>query len=215
MLAVRPDQRLWVGRTQARVDGRAGGLPAGAWRRASAGAGSKGQRWYDGAVQAHGPVDERGGQWWFLVRRHRERPAERADSLCRGPAATPWQELVRAAGRRWAVEECFATAKGACGLDEYAVRSWVGWHRHVTLSLFALAVLTVIRSRAAAAAGRKRGGAGLLPLTVPEVRKLLRRLVWERLTPAEQALAWSAWRRAHQQRARQCHYRARGARPPN
>ena len=61
----------------------------------------------------------------------------------------------------------------------------------------------------------KKGGAKLLPLTVPEVRKLILRLVWERLTPAEQALAWSEWRRRHQYRARQYHYRTRGARPPD
>jgi len=59
------------------------------------------------------------------------------------------------------------------------------------------------------------GGAGLIPLTVPEVRKLILRVVWDRLTPAEQALAWSAWRRRHQHRARECHYRRRGARPPD
>ena len=52
-------------------------------------------------------------------------------------------------------------------------------------------------------------------MTVPEVRKLLLRLVWDRLTPAEQALAWSDWRRRHQYRARACHYRTRGARPPD
>ena len=42
---------------------------------------------------------------------------------------------------------CFALAKGDCGLDEYEVRSWVGWHRHATLSLFALAVVAVNRAR--------------------------------------------------------------------
>ena len=160
VLAVRSDQRLWVDLTQARVDGIADGFPAGAWRRASAGAGSKGPRWYDWAVQAHGPVDARGWRLWLLVRRHRERHDERAYYLCRGPAATTWRELVRGAGRRWAVEECFEIAKGECGLDEYEVRSWVGWHRHISLSLFALAVLAVIRARAAGPAGREKGARG-------------------------------------------------------
>ena len=65
-------------------------------------------------------------------------------------------------------------------------------------------------------AGRaEKGGPKLIPLTVPEVRKLILRLVWDRLTPAEQALAWSEWRRRHQHRARECHYRKRGARPPD
>jgi len=67
---------------------------------------------------------------------------------------------VRVAGSRWAVEECFERAKGSCGLDEYEVRSWVGWYRHITLSMFALAVLTVIRSRAAGVEPAKKGGLG-------------------------------------------------------
>lgn len=46
------------------------------------------------------------------------------------------------------MEQCFELAKGDCGLDEYEARGWVGWHRHVTLSMFALAVVAAIRSRA-------------------------------------------------------------------
>jgi hypothetical protein len=69
--------------------------------------------------------------------------------------------MVAVAGKRWAVEECFETAKGECGLDEYEVRSWVGWHRHVTLSLLAHAYLTVVvRARAVhTGAQKKTGGA--------------------------------------------------------
>jgi SRSO17 transposase len=58
------------------------------------------------------------------------------------------------------VEECFELAKGDCGLDEYEVRSWTGWHRHVTLSLLALAVVAVIRARASPAGRPKKGAAG-------------------------------------------------------
>lgn len=159
VLAVRSDQRLWVDLQQFRVDQIADALPAKAWRKASAGAGSKGPRWYDWAVEPFGPVDERGWQLWLLVRRHRGPKHERAYYLCRGPAATPWSELVRVAGTRWGVEECFERAKGDCGLDEYEVRSWVGWYRHVTLSMFALAMLSVIRSRAESGpVPEKKGG---------------------------------------------------------
>lgn len=55
--------------------------------------------------------------------------------------------MVRVARERWAIEDLFELAKGDCGLDEYEVRSWVGWHRHVPLSLFALAEVAVIQSR--------------------------------------------------------------------
>jgi SRSO17 transposase len=161
VLAVKSDQRLYDGRWRDRVDAIADRLPAGAWRRASAGAGSKGPRVYDWAAESFGAVDDRGRRLWLLVRRHRERRDERAYYLRRGPADTPRRELTRVAGSRWAVEECFERAEGECGLDEYEVRSWVGWYRHVTLSLFALALLAVIRSRAAAGpAPRRRGARG-------------------------------------------------------
>ena len=104
VLAVRSDQRLFDGRWRDRVDAIAERLPVEAWRRASAGDGSKGPRIYDWAAESFGEADARGWRLWLLVRRHRERPEERAYYLCRGPADTPWAELVRAAGARWAVE---------------------------------------------------------------------------------------------------------------
>ncbi|HEV8224232.1 MAG TPA: IS701 family transposase, partial [Rubrobacteraceae bacterium] len=58
------------------------------------------------------------------------------------------EELIRVAGRRWRVEDCFEQAKGEVGLDEYEVRKWEAWHRHVTLSLLAHAYLAVLRSEA-------------------------------------------------------------------
>jgi SRSO17 transposase len=64
--------------------------------------------------------------------------------------------MVAVVGKRWAVEECFETAKGECGLDQYEVRNWTGWHRHITLSLLAHADLTVVRARATRAASLKK-----------------------------------------------------------
>lgn len=46
------------------------------------------------------------------------------------------------------MEDCLAEAKGECGLDEYEVRKWEGWHKHVTLTLLAHAYLVVVRSLA-------------------------------------------------------------------
>jgi SRSO17 transposase len=158
--AVRSDMLLWDGHARTRVDRIADAMPAKAWRKASAGAGSKGPRWCDWAVKPFGPVDERGWQPRLLVRRHREKREERAYHLCRGPAATPRRELVRAAGSRWPVEECFERGKGDCGLDEYEVRNRVGWYRHVTLSIFALALPAAIRDRAGGEKPPKKGGPG-------------------------------------------------------
>jgi SRSO17 transposase len=51
------------------------------------------------------------------------------------------------------VEECFEAAKQEVGLADYEVRSWRGWHRHVTLAMLALALLAGLRARLNAAKG--------------------------------------------------------------
>jgi len=45
-----------------------------------------------------------------------------------------------------AIESCFEAAKGEVGLDQYEVRSWTGWYRHITLAMWAYALLTVLRA---------------------------------------------------------------------
>ncbi|MCA1717878.1 MAG: IS701 family transposase [Actinobacteria bacterium] len=130
------------------------GLPEEAWTRASAGAGSKGERLYDWARVPLTGVGSPGPGRWLLVRRSIADPAALAYYLAHGPEGTPLEELVWVAGRRWAVEECFEQAKGETGLDEYEVRKWEPWYRHVTLSLLAHAYLAVLRSKAGS---RKRG----------------------------------------------------------
>ena len=156
VLGVRTDQAVRVGFRQARVRALLAEVPANAWRRPSCGDGSKGPRLYDwAAVAVNCPEPESYGRW-LLIRRGLADPKEVAYFLCGGPPGTTLRDLVNVAGKRWAIEESFALAKGGCGLDEYEVRSWTGWHRHATLSLFALAVLAVIRPRSARPS-RKRG----------------------------------------------------------
>jgi SRSO17 transposase len=82
------------------------------------------------------------------VRRQSAAPHQRAYYQVFAPADTTLKQMVAVAGKRWAVEEGFEVAKGECGLDEYEVRSWTGWHRHVTLALLAHAYLTVVRAAA-------------------------------------------------------------------
>ena len=108
-----------------------------------------------------------------------------------------------------------APAKAGVGLDQYEVRKWDGWYRHITLAMLAHAYLAVIRHQASVQGcfqGR-RGFPGLderlIPMTVPEVRRLLTRLVWTANHPAELVLSWSLWRRHHQAQARRCHYQRR------
>jgi SRSO17 transposase len=66
------------------------------------------------------------------------------------PQGTPLAEVVRVAGTRWKIESCFEAAKGEVGLDHYEVRSWTGWYRHMTLAMWAFALLTVLRAGAIA-----------------------------------------------------------------
>jgi SRSO17 transposase len=86
-------------------------------------------------------------------------PEELAYYVCFGPGAATLEELVRVAGRRWAIEESFEEAQGQVGLDQYQVRRWVGWYRHITLVLLAQAFLVVTRCQAANQSGTGEKGA--------------------------------------------------------
>lgn len=157
VLAVRSDQAVCVELRQVRVKALVAQAPAGAWQRLSAGDGSKGPRWYDWlCLPINGPEPDEFPRW-LLARRRVSDPEDLAYYLCAGRPGTTPQQLARAAGARWAVEECIEIAKGEVGLDHYEVRSWGGWYRHITLSLFALALLAVIR-KAATAPRPKKGG---------------------------------------------------------
>lgn len=149
VVGVRSDFAVRAGFGQARVGTLLAGIPADAWYRLSCGDGAKGPRVYDWALSRTNSPEPEAHARWVLIRRSVSAPSAVAYLACGGPPATTLAELVRVAGARWAIEDLFELAKGDCGLDEYEVRSWTGWHRHITLSLFALAVVAVIRSRAA------------------------------------------------------------------
>jgi SRSO17 transposase len=96
---------------------------------------------------------------WLLVRRSISDPKQMAYYVVYGPPETKLEEMVKVAGKRWAIEESFETAKGEVGLDQYEVRSWQGWYRHITLAMLAHAYLTVMRAKAEetkGAGGKKR-----------------------------------------------------------
>jgi SRSO17 transposase len=147
VVGVRTDFAVRRGWRQVRAKQLLAEVPAGGWRRLSCGDGAKGPRQYDWALlPTNAPEPERYARW-LLLRRSVSDPADVAYFACGGPPTTTLEDLVRVAGARWAIEECFELAKGDCGLDEYEVRSWTGWHRHVTLSLWALAVVAALRAR--------------------------------------------------------------------
>jgi SRSO17 transposase len=159
VLAVARSHPVWAavdgGPRQVRADDLVATIPEGGWQRLDIGAGSKGPRVFDWARGRLPFRTEEGFAQWLLIRRSVSRPAELAFYHASGPAETPVEVLARVAGTRWAIEEGFERAKGEVGLDQYEVRSWAGWHRHVTLCLLAHAVLAV--TRAAANASREKG----------------------------------------------------------
>jgi SRSO17 transposase len=127
------------------------------WERRSAGAGSKGHRFYDWAMHAvrvkgQDPADGYGHT--LLIRRskemkhHKGRPASYDIEffLVHAPVGTPLAAMVRTAGVRWKIEEDNKTAKDQLGMDAYQVRKWVPWHRHVTMCMLAQAFLAVTRA---------------------------------------------------------------------
>ena len=166
VLAVTGAQRLGF----SRVDEIAGEVPPEGWHRLSAGEGSKGPRLYDWACAAYASDADPGWEKGLLIRRKLDEPDELAFYLTHAPGGTAPADLVRVAGTRWTIEACFEAAKGEVGLDEYEVRSWTGWHRHITLGMLAHAYLAVVRkvavggrggarSRRGAAAADRAGGA--------------------------------------------------------
>ncbi|MBP2414732.1 SRSO17 transposase [Arthrobacter stackebrandtii] len=131
-------------------DGRADELFAAldrrAWRTRTAGTGTKGERLYAWArIRINGPAET--GEHWLLARRSLKDPTDLAYFICHTPENVTLIELARVAGARWAIEETFQTSKGETGLDHYQVRQYTGWYRHITLSMFAHAFLSVIRSK--------------------------------------------------------------------
>jgi SRSO17 transposase len=166
VLAVTSNEPLWcnIGRgvRQERVAAMVTSIPAEQWQRLSAGDGAKGPRLYDWArvaLERLTWLGEDAPRWehWLLVRRNIAQPEELAYYVVFCPVGTALQELVQVAGTRWTIEESFAITKDEVGLDEYEVRRWAGWYRHITLALLAQAYLAVTRYYAQQREREKRG----------------------------------------------------------
>lgn len=121
-------------------------LPRNAWQRRAAGIGSKGHRVYDWALVASAEPDRQ-----YLIRRAID-DGELAFYRCYNPNQAGFGELVHVAGARWPIEECFGASKNETGLDNYQVRTWDPWHRHVGFAILAHTFLAVTARNA------KRGG---------------------------------------------------------
>src|ERR671913_364555 len=185
VLAVSGKAHVWAGFYQHRVSTLLDALTEGelpsaqeeaaeedeSWKRLSAGEGSKGPRLYDWLRLALNPPMQEGFERWLVVRRSIEDPEEISAYTVFAPENTTLEALAKVAGSRWRVEIGFEEAKGEVGLAHYEVRSWVGWYRHITLSLFAHAFLAAIRSAGLEVHGRPEKGGQKKPASLSEFKR--------------------------------------------
>ena len=199
----------------------AGRLRRNAWQRRACGIGAKGFRVYDWALLDSDDPDHQ-----YMIRRSID-DGELAFYHCYNPTRAGFGELVHVAGARWPIEECFGSGKNEVGLDNYQVRTWNAWHRHITLAMLAHTFLAVTAHKT-----KKKGRTQprqlnqpenqpgdpaepatappihrrLIALTLAEIRRLLN-LPHHGEHAIEHGLHWSTWRRGHQAQARRAHVR--------
>ena len=146
VLAVPRNESLWVGRDIWTPEAVHAVHEDREWYRLSAGAGSKGERWYD--WQCWVLAEPEAADWgrYLLFRRSLADPDAWQAYVAFAPQGCDLETLVAVAGSRWPIEHAFEAAKQETGLDDYEVCSAHGWYRHVTLALWALALLAVVRA---------------------------------------------------------------------
>jgi SRSO17 transposase len=145
----------------------AASLPASAWKRMTVAEGSQGPRVYEYTELTVWFSEERlpaVRPERLLIRRSLGQDTELKYQRSNAPGTIPLRKLAEVGGCRWCVEMDFQCGKGECGLDEYEVRTWQSWHRHITLSLVAHAFLATVRAADAARErdreGKRRGRGG-------------------------------------------------------
>lgn len=184
------------------------------WKRLSQSLGTKGERLFDWAILPWTQAGTADGRHFLVIRRCLDDPFQLAFFLVFAPSGTPLPIIVQAIGARWRIEEDLEAAKDL-GLDQYEVRSFVGWYRHLTLVLLAYAFLVSIcvHANAPPPASQERpaplSAPALRALTPSEARHLLARLFFPLPASAPLVCQWSKWRRAHQYWAGYYHRRRR------
>nr|WP_221885562.1 transposase [Halomonas populi] len=145
-MAVSRKAYVWQGLEQRKVGDLLETLPGNAsWTRLSAGAGSQSPREYDWVSLPVNPGPFEGWQRGVLVRRTLDAGQEMTAYFTFAPCGTSLEDLALAAGARWNIERCFHESKSQLGLDQYEVRTWRGWYRHITLVMAAYALLVTLR----------------------------------------------------------------------
>jgi SRSO17 transposase len=144
-LAVASNHTVYIGWKQYRVNELLENINKNKWETLSCGKGSKGHRYYQWNSVKINSDAPRGWHCLLLFRRKIKAPDEISFYTVFSSKKATLENIVKAIGSRWTIEECFEMAKGEVGLDQYEVRSWQGWYRHITLSMLGLSFLSRLR----------------------------------------------------------------------
>jgi Transposase DDE domain len=179
----------------------AASLPPTAWQTLTVAQGAHGPRTYQFVARR---VWERrdglpGRACWLVLRRNLD-GREARYYLSNAPEDTPLLTLAQVAAARWVIETEFETAKGETGLDEYEVRSWAGWHHHITLALLAATFLLTLQ---------QDWGEKMSQLTRPQVSRVLRELLPHRTWTRAELLQWLRATQERNARAKESHIKRR------
>jgi hypothetical protein len=77
---------------------------------------------------------------WLLISKDAD-TGEIKHSLCNAAENTSLKKLAKMQSSRYWVERAFQDAKENCGMDEYMIRSWNAWHRHMIMVMLAMLIL--------------------------------------------------------------------------
>ena len=143
VLAITKSEKIQVGLRKLAANKWCDMLSADNWSKLSCGNGSKGKRLYNWVILPRSEICQNGYKRYLLIRQSLSDSKDLAFYTVFCEENTTLQEIVNIAGARWSVEECFKIAKGQTGLDQYEVRTFKGWYRHITLSIFAFTILRV------------------------------------------------------------------------
>jgi len=171
---------FWPENTSMSLEKIAAGLPDSYWKSLATRAGERGPIRYEWAgLRVIVPGE---GERWLLIRRSLKQPDDLSFYFSNAYSDTPIMQLAEVALRRFAIEQCFAEAKTETGLDEYEVRLWPAWYRHITLSMMSHAFLSALKKLSKIESR----------MSVPMVRDILRQCLMRRmvLSDAEFFIAW-------------------------
>jgi len=173
------------------------GLPASGWQTLKVAEGAQGPRQYQFAALRGWENREGvpGRACWLLFRRNLD-GSDLKPYLSNAPADTPLLTLARVSAMRWPVETEFQLEKGETGLDEYEVRSWQGWHHHITMALLAGAFLLSLQ---------QAWGATMPQITRPQLTRVLRALLPQRMWTRAELWAWLHETQYRNECAKQAH----------